>query len=417
MGTPLDHYHATPSDNTAAYQTSSSPRFFPSQGFLSIRCDNFAAQALCAWLPHLRDRMFVVVNQQPQLHKTVAIACSWRALQQGITPGTAVVIIKSKHPACSFEHRQKQIEDTVSRELYERLYRFTPDIITHRPGHFTLDLRGRPRHDHYQLAQKIQHDLQIHTTLPGVHFGLGPTKAVARMLCAQNKSDTIAVCPTHQLSDFIRTIAIRHIPDLSSTTRAKLQRYNITTLGGLAQLGKPRILQHFGAEGEKLYAYLFGEDLLLQQSFKKQFSVQTTLNQDIISQDILLYKVRYTVDLLCHHLRKSQLCAKKVRLCIVYSDNKKAQRTLAFTTQTQAYTTLCRTCCNAFIQLHQRRVAIRAIRLSVPLYGAETLQTELFCSAASHRQHALAQAIDTVRQKNRSFDAIHSATALYPQQQ
>ena len=107
--------------------------------------------------------------------------------------------------------------------------------------------------------------------------------------------------------------------------------------------------------------------------------------------------MRLTADKLAFRLREAGRQADRLTLAIRYADGKAARKTVAIRPRTGAFLVLADHSRELFRALYQRRVALRAIALSVPAPKQDTGQTDLFASQDDRRQHALGDALAKIR--------------------
>ena len=65
--------------------------------YLCLKIDQFSAQALIAYNTNYKNTPFVVIRQDAESHKSLVFACSPRAREMNIYPGTPVHFLKKQH--------------------------------------------------------------------------------------------------------------------------------------------------------------------------------------------------------------------------------------------------------------------------------------------------------------------------------
>ncbi|HLP43545.1 MAG TPA: hypothetical protein VK465_18735, partial [Fibrobacteria bacterium] len=95
--------------------------------YLALEARDFAAQAMAAWDLSLRGKAFVVVDQDPDNHKTHALACSVAALGLGIRPGLPYAAVRRRWRQVPALFRRPDWEAALREELGALCYRYTPE--------------------------------------------------------------------------------------------------------------------------------------------------------------------------------------------------------------------------------------------------------------------------------------------------
>jgi hypothetical protein len=167
-------------------------------------------------------------------------------------------------------------------------------------------------------------------------------------------------------------------------------------------------VRHFGAEGERLYAWTIGICPPVAVAPAAALCAETILDRDINDWQRLHNKVRYTADKLCFLLKRENLCVNRFTFELTYGDNKTVQRTARLPDYTNEYLPIAEYACKAFTGLYQRRVAIKSLRLVARNPQADPGQTNLFETVWEQKQKALGRQIARVR-TTLSFESVKSA--------
>src|SRR3954466_12790158 len=100
--------------------------------YLALEVEDFPAQAIAAWDGAHRDRAFAVVDQDPEDHKTVVIACSRRALEAGVRAGMPFAAVRRRFKHVTPVFRNLGWEAALSEELRALCLRYTPEYEVRR---------------------------------------------------------------------------------------------------------------------------------------------------------------------------------------------------------------------------------------------------------------------------------------------
>jgi nucleotidyltransferase/DNA polymerase involved in DNA repair len=245
---------------------------------------------------------------------------------------------------------------------------------------------------------------------------------------SQDTSFSVCVCEAGREAQTIAGLDTTMLPGLSGHCRQKLVAYGLRRIGQVQKISKDALVARFGAEGEKLYSMAMGGTVQTivgarrggvslgsprDKFFGLPLAAETVLENDINDMDIIIQKVRHTLDKLCFMLKNSDVQVRKFTLTINYSDNKKSQKTVALPGLTNDFLTMAHCAQQAFSVLCRRRVAIRSIMLDTKDVRPDPCQTNLFETSWERKQAALSRQIVKVRNEN-SFDAVVSAAVLAP---
>lgn len=379
--------------------------------FIALELEEFPAQVIAAWDRSRSRWPFVVVDQDPGSHKTRVIACSSAAREAGLAAGMVLPAARRRCREVQVIFRNQAWETAKREELRALFQRYTPEFdVKEQGGKALLDLTGTPAarlHGPGDLAAILQRDIRLRTGLEEAALGVAGTRLLARVMARRMRPDGIAFCPPGQEAETLAPLGPELLPGLSPGCRERIRRYALSSIGQIRRLERPALKARFGKEGEKLYTMACGLDLEEIPSRRAGISADTVLEEDINNDDLLARKVRLTADKLVFRLRREGLLADRLTVAIRYADGKSARKTVAVRPATDAFAPLAGLASGAFGSLYQRRVALRAVSLHVPLPKPATGQVDLFESTGDRRQKALGDALAAIRGKA-GFGAILS---------
>lgn len=387
--------------------------------FLVAEAGDFPAQALAAWDPALRDRAFVVVDQDPENHKTHVLACSGPAADLGIRAGQSFATVRRRWRHVPALFRAPAREAALREELAALCRRFTPAYEVRADGCALLDLAGtpalreafrsaKPAEPIHLLARRLQREIRAQTGLLDVALGLAATRLMARVMARQAHPAGLRICPPGREAELLAPLEPSALPGLSPQCRERVRRYALKTVGQIQALGRQAVAAHFGSEGDKLYTLACGLDLVSVAGPPKGIAAETVLEEDVNDDDALARKVRLTADKLAFRLRQEGLTAAKLTVSIRYSDHRSARKTLPVAPATDGFKEIAALALRGFRELYQRRVALRAIVLTVSQPGADKGQVDLFEELHDRRSRALGDALTRIRGRS-GFAAIGMA--------
>lgn len=369
--------------------------------YLALEAGDFPAQAIAAWDRAYRGRVFAVVEQDPESHKTFVIACPRVAREMGLRAGMPLAAARRKYRGLEAVFRNAAWETALADELGALCRRYTPEAEV-RGGRILLDMTGTPGARILKpaaLAGKLRRDVFTATGLEEAAVGAASTRLMAKVMArlALERGDATGVCAAGEEAETLSPLAPECLPGLSPQCRERIRRYALASVGQIRGLGRQALAARFGAEGEKLYTLACGLDLEAVRAARRGVSAETVLAGDINDDDALGRAVRLTADKLAFQLRKAGAQADRLTVAIRYSDGKAARKTVPLRPRTDAFAILADKAGETFRALYLRRVALRSIALTVPEPKPDTGQTDLFASLQDRRQQALGEALSRIR--------------------
>lgn len=379
------------------------PKPAPPSLFLALEVEDFPAQAISAWDGKYKDKAFVVVDQDPESHKTFVIGCSRAAREADLSAGMPLAAMRRipRYAHVIIKFRNAAWETALGEELRALCGRYTPAFEV-RGGRALLDMTGTPAARALQpeaLAAKLRRDALFSAGLTDAAVGAAGTRLMARVmarLALERKTDT-GFCPAGEEAETLAPLPPGCLPGLSPQCRERIRRYSLASVGQIRGLGRSALAARFGGEGEKLYTLACGLDLEEVRIVHRGIVAETVLEEDINDDDGLDRKVRLTADKLVFHLRKAGLQADRLTVAIRYADGKAARKTAVIRPRSDEFRILADKARELFRALYQRRVALRSIALTVPQPKQDTGQVDLFESQGDRRQKALGDALAKIR--------------------
>jgi len=417
--------------------------------FCALDIVSFPAQVIAAYHAAVRNTPFVVICQDQYSHKSIVVSCSFPAQRLGIDNGMPLHIVSRRWPGVAVVQRDAALEASCCEEIASVLYRYSPEYDVHGSGVGIVNLSRTPAQrtmQAFDIGARICRDIMAAVPLSAIAAGVAATESAARIMARMTRPNGVCVCEAGREAQTIAGLDTAMLPGLSGLCRHKLVAYGLRRIGQVQMLSKEAIVTRFGLEGEKLYSMVSGStaqtivgatlrrtrrgtrhgDVSLGSPRDKSFGLhpcgyaeasplraETVLENDINDMDIIIQKVRHTVDKMCFLLKNADVQVKKVTLSIKYSDHKKSQKTVALPSLTNDFLTMAKYAQQAFGILYQRRVAIRSIMLDTKDVRPDPCQTSLFETSWEHKQAALARQIVKVRNEN-SFGAVVSGSNVTP---
>jgi nucleotidyltransferase/DNA polymerase involved in DNA repair len=394
------------------------PRPLPVWAVLDV--DNFAAQAIGALQPSLRDTAFAVIQQRGDHHKSAIFAVSSRAHDLGARPGMPVFVLRRKFSRQVKVIRRDEAAEADRREvLATALRRWTPAIeirLTRGTLSAVADLAGTPAArlwEPAEMGEQLQRHIQRRCGLR-VAVGIAASRLAARLVARDGGAGGLSVCDAADEDDLLRRMATEDLPDLASACRERAALYGLENVDQILQLDRAALVRRFGRdEGLRLYGLVRGLEGSPRVRLVENLEGETVLEEDINDEVGLHQALHLTVDKACHALRTAGQATKAITLRLTYTDNRSRRRTEVLPAATDEYGALCQTADRLFGLLHTRRVALKAFAVSASRTTPTTGQGDLFAGVADARQQRLGKAITDIRQRM-GFGAVGSAHDRLP---
>lgn len=323
-----------------------------------------------------------------------------------------IFIVKRRFPQVTVIMPQPDIEKSLDLEMQRLLNRYTPLCTTKRRGLWLADLSGTPLSrgsTAWDMARHVQHDITYSLGLMECAIGIASSQLQAQVLAKTSAPNGYTVYTNGKEALQFAGLSPSLLPGLSGQSRERIKKYGLKTIGQIRLLSKEALLVRFGKEGEKIYALVNGFDLPQKPQSNLKLQAQAPLTKDINAMDLLTQKVRYTADKLCYQIKQYDQSISRFTLSLLYSDNKRVQKTIALPGPTNNFFTIANAAEQAFHELYTRRIAIKSMQLHSSRPTKNSGQVDLFESAQDHKQQALSRAITTIRGRL-SFDKLLSAS-------
>ncbi len=382
----------------------------PTRLIAHIDADAFFASVEQGFNPLLRGKPVIVGGRENQ--RGVVHTASYEARARGVRTGMPLVQAKRICPEAVFLKGNFQHYQAASLVLQEIYLRYTPVVEFTSLDDAYLDLTGT-MHLHpepEQLARDIQQEVerQLHI---GVSIGLATNKVVARIASGLKRPRGIVYVPPGTERQFLAPLPVDELPGVGRVAKEKLIDLGVLTIGQLAALPQPLLLDLFGLNGRKIWNLANGIDPreVKPRILPKQISRETTFEEDTTEREVVMATLQYLTERIAAKLRKDGLLCRRVGVKIRYSDFTQHNLGQTLSSPTDNAGELFETVERLVTRLNFRRLRIRHVGVQVSQMEWRNLQLQLFNE--EHRQELLDTAIDEIRQKY-GFMAILPADTL-----
>ena len=178
------------------------------------------------------------------------------------------------------------------------------------------------------IVEKIKTGILTKTGLT-CSIGIAPNKLLAKIASDMQKPDGLTVFTGDDIGDKLWPLPIRKLYGIGPKTEEHLKTMKIETIGELASLSLPDLIDNFGnSYGSYLYEASRGidESPLVTHWEPKSFSRETTFQDDVKEWQVIARTIAELTKEVVSDLTESDYLAKTVTLKIRYSDFKTITR-------------------------------------------------------------------------------------------
>jgi DNA polymerase-4 len=335
--------------------------------------------------PALKGRP-VIVGGAPGERGVVACA-SYEARAHGARAGMPLFQAAALCPRDTvFLHGDHGAYMKASRQVMAILGRFTPQVEPLSLDEAYLDLTGCDRHHRSWLdaGLTIQRTVADETGL-AVSVGIAGTRAVANIATSLAKPGGVMEVKRGEEEAFLAALPLEYLPGVGPRMRQQLARFNLHTIGDLAQIPREVLEESFGRVGAAFHRRARGleapeDEVAVGQTRPKTHSIsrETSFARDTADKRFIDAMVSYLTQRAARALRAEGSVARSVGVKLRYADFKTVEirRRLAHPTDRDA--DILATAQALWRQRYDRRVKLRLV--GVVLHDVEPageLQMEL----------------------------------------
>jgi DNA polymerase IV len=339
--------------------------------------------------PRLRGRPVIVGGG-------VVLAASYEAKACGVRTAMGGVTARRLCPQAAVVSPRMSAYSEASRAVFEVFRDMAPVVEGLSIDEAFLDVRGM---EHFagtpvDIAARLRRRVRDEVGLP-ITVGVARTKFLAKVASGVAKPDGLLLVPPDGELAFLHPLPVERLWGVGPVTGRKLRERGITTVGEVAQLAEPALVDMLGrASGRHLHALAHNRDPRRVRSGRRRRSMgaQRALGRSPKTAADLDATVVALVDRLARRLRAAQRVCRTVVLRLRFADFSRATRSHTFaesTAHTQTILAIARGLLAAAMPAIQQRgitlvgVALGnleddcAIQLALPFERAGALDTTL----------------------------------------
>lgn len=252
--------------------------------------NNFYASVECLYNPGIR-RLPVAVCGDPQARHGIVLAKNQLAKSYGIVTGEAIWQARVKCPSLHVvapDYPRYLYFSRKARAIYEQ---YTCQVEPFGLDESWLDVSGSKAGSGYEIAEQIRCRIKEELGLT-VSIGVSFNKIFAKLGSDMKKPDAITVIGRDNYRSLVWPLPASDLLYVGRSTRGKLQRINIKSIGDLACCDPAFLQSYLGKWGRMLWSFANGLDdqqvhRLDQADVIKSIGNSTTTPRDLVNlQDI-----------------------------------------------------------------------------------------------------------------------------------
>jgi DNA polymerase-4 len=258
-------------------------------------------------------------------------------------------------------------------------------------------IKGTPR----EIAARLKQDVLEKVGLP-ITVGVARSKFLAKVASAVAKPDGLLVVePGHEL-EFLHPLPVERLWGVGVRTAEKLHHHGLTTVGQVAELDEPELVEMVGrAAGRKLHALAHARDPRRVELRKRRRSIgaQHAMGRRGKSEESIEASLVGLIDKATRRMRKAHRMCRTVVLRMRFSDFTRATRSHTMGLATADTDTILAT---ARELLHDAMPMLRergCTLIGVTLTNLDDGAGQLSLAVDGHDPPAIDGAIDDVREK------------------
>lgn len=283
--------------------------------------NNFYASVAIKLNPELKDKVVIVCGDPDKRHGIV-LAKSNLAKKFDIKTGDTLIEARRKAPNVIAVPPDFKQYMKFSNLIYNIYIKYSPYVQSFGLDECWIDVTGCEKEygSGENLANIIRERIKNELGLT-VSIGVSYTKIFAKLGSDYKKPDAVTVIDKNNYQDIVWNLKVDEMLFIGKSTKQKLAKVGIFTIGDLAKTPKIKLKEMLGKVGEKLYDASNGiedDDVDPYNLYELPESVSngSTTEQDICNIESATSLIYSLSEVIAFRLRKYQLFAGGVSLTV-----------------------------------------------------------------------------------------------------
>jgi DNA polymerase-4 len=230
---------------------------------LHVDMDAFYASVEEREVPGLRGRP-VVVGSDPKegRGRGVVAACNYEARRYGLHSAMPISRAWQRCPHAAYVRPRFQLYSAVSKRILDIFGRYTDLVEPISIDEAFLDVTASRSlfGDGPTVAREIKERIRTEQSLTA-SIGVAGSKFIAKLASDLEKPDGLVIVPPGEEEEFLAPLDVRRLWGAGPRTVELLHALGAHSIGGVARLGRARLVERFGqAHGSRLFELSRGID-------------------------------------------------------------------------------------------------------------------------------------------------------------
>lgn len=381
--------------------------------------NNFYASVECLKNPEIRDKPVVVVGSKENRHGIV-LAKNMVAKKLGVKTGDVYWEAKQK---CGKTLVEIQADFStylnVSKEVRKIYEDYTDRIEAYGIDECWLDvsqslkLFGSGREIAETIRERIKREIGL-----TVSIGVSWNKIFAKLGSDMKKPDAVTEITRENYKEIVWNLPVEELLYVGMSTKNKLNRIGIKTIGQLAQTDECKLVNLLGKWGSYIHTFANGWDespvlTVGEEEAIKSIGNSLTVYRDLVNEDDVEIVIWLLADSVASRMREAGL--NKARTVQIYIRDSKLygyQKQGKLSRPSNNMLDIAKFAFKLFKEVYPWKEYIRGLGISVTDFITGNEQLDIFGDVAKdERQKRLDSAIDNLRKKYGN-NIIQSAVVL-----
>ena len=227
---------------------------------LHIDLNSFYASVECLLDESLFGKIVAVSGSVSNRHGVI-LAKNQKAKELGIKTGMTVYEAKKIAPDLILCETHHNLYIKYSKAVKAIFFEYTDYVESFGIDEAWLDITNSRKYggDAYKIAEEIRRRVKDEIGLT-VSIGVSFNKVFAKLGSDMKKPDAITVISYDNFKEKIYPLNVENLLYVGKSTKNKLNKLNIHTIGDLAAADERLLIEHLGKWGSVLYSYALGND-------------------------------------------------------------------------------------------------------------------------------------------------------------
>ena len=343
-----------------------------------------------------------VISGDPKNRHGIILAKSIPAKKYDIKTGDSLLEATRKCPELLVVPPDYDLYLSCSEAMYKLLYEYTPVIQRYSIDECFCDMAAcrKAMEDPVSIAFEIKERVKVELGFT-VNIGIGKNKLCAKMAGELKKPDMIHTLWKEEIPFKLWPLPVRELFMVGRATENKLHKFNIKTIGDIANASPLFLKSLLKSHGLLIYDYANGNDdspvMVSDEIMRKGIGNGLTYSYDLETKDEIYAELLAICERVGERLRKYAKAAKIVKVHIRnsnlsdYSHQMRLNGTIDTTDEIYHIS-------KKLIDEMWKGEPIRAMSISVSeLISEDQIQLSMFDSKYKEKNEKLDKAVDEIR--------------------